>query len=295
MIRLSLIIPTHNRSASLLRTLHSVAQQSHPASEWECIVVDNNCVDDTAGRFAEFVALHPSLNLRIVSEREAGASAARNRGVREAQGAVLAFVDDDERINEEFIASYIALFDADPKALVAGGRIVAEYPTIRPRWMSRYVEMPIANPKDFGAQSKFFPKGQIPGAGNIAFRAELKGIIPLFDPTLGRIDGRLIGGEENDLCERVLALGERIRYAHRAVIWHIIEDDKLNDGYFKRLCYNVGVSQKLLARKKGSYCKAMAKEALKWVATLALCVVHRPVQSKWLLKMRWSITRGLLS
>ena len=49
MIRLSLIIPTHNRARQLLAALESVVRQDMPAGEWECVVVNNNSTDDTPG------------------------------------------------------------------------------------------------------------------------------------------------------------------------------------------------------------------------------------------------------
>ena len=48
MIRLSLIIPTHNRARQLLAALESVVRQDMPAGEWECVVVNNNSTDDTS-------------------------------------------------------------------------------------------------------------------------------------------------------------------------------------------------------------------------------------------------------
>ena len=51
MPRLSLIVATYNRAEQLLTTLWSVAAQTAPAAEWECVVVDNNSTDDTASRF----------------------------------------------------------------------------------------------------------------------------------------------------------------------------------------------------------------------------------------------------
>ena len=51
MIRLSLIIPTHNRSERLIAALESVIRQDLPAADWECVVVSNNSTDDTVARF----------------------------------------------------------------------------------------------------------------------------------------------------------------------------------------------------------------------------------------------------
>ncbi len=74
MIRISLVIPTHNRAVPLLAALESVVRQSLPADEWECVVVDNNSTDDTGDRFAAFRSAHPGVRLRMVRETGPGVS-----------------------------------------------------------------------------------------------------------------------------------------------------------------------------------------------------------------------------
>lgn len=293
MIRISLVIPTHNRAQELLRELESVVCQDLRPEEWECVVVNNNSTDDTEARFAEFAARHPECALRLVNETGPGVSYARNRGLREARAPWVAFIDDDERINPGFLRAYVDLFESHPEAVVAGGRILAEYPSGRPDWMSRYVEMPIANPMDFGDRVRAFPVGRVPGGGNMAFRREA--LLPYggFDPSLGRVNGELIGGEENDLFERLLRGGETIWYVPGAVMWHIIPPHKLTRDYFRRLSYNVGVSQRLRAQIHHRVAKALLMELFKWGATLLLCVTMAPRKSIWLLRLRWGISRGL--
>ena len=132
MIRLSLVIPTHNRAAQLIAALESVVRQNLPPHVWECVVVSNNSTDNTAARFEAFAAAHPGISLRLVTEEGPGVSYARNRGLREAQAPLVAFIDDDERVNPGFLRAYLDFFDAHPEAVVAGGRIIAEYPTGRP-------------------------------------------------------------------------------------------------------------------------------------------------------------------
>ena len=107
MIRLSLVIATYNRAASLLDTLKSVVRQNAPVEQWECVVVNNNSSDNTAVCFAEFVREYPDYNIRMVNEPSQGLSYARNRGIREGVGEYIAIIDDDEHIAEDFIASYI--------------------------------------------------------------------------------------------------------------------------------------------------------------------------------------------
>ena len=294
MIRISLVIPTHNRAAQLVAALESVVRQDLPRTEWECVVVSNNSTDDTEARFAAFAAAHPACSLRLVAEKGPGVSYARNRGLREAQAPLVAFIDDDERINAGFLRAYLKFFEAHPEAVVAGGRIIAEYPTGRPV-MSKYVEMPIANPMDFGPEVRPFPAGRVPGGGNMAFRRAGLAGYDGFDPALGRVNGELIGGEENDFFERLLLGGETIWYVPGAVMWHIIPPAKLNETYFRRLSYNVGVSQRLRAEIHGRLPKTFVLEIAKWAATLVLCCTMAPRKSVWLLRMRWGISRGLFT
>ena len=295
MIRLSLIIPTHNRAGQLLAALESVVRQDMPAGEWECVVVNNNSTDDTPARFAAFAARYPALNLRMVTETGPGVSYARNRGIAETSAPYMAFIDDDERINAGFIRAYVEFFDAHPDAVVAGGRIIAEYVSGRPAWMSKYVEMPIANPMAFGERVRPYPAGRVPGGGNMAFRRAGLAGYGGFDPTLGRVNGELIGGEENDFFERLLLGGETIWYVPGAVMWHIIPPAKLTGAYFRRLSYNVGVSQRLRAEIHRRLPKTFVLEIAKWAATLVLCCTMPPRKSRWLLRMRLEISRGLFT
>lgn len=294
MIRLSLVIATYNRAEQLMVTLRSVASQSKSAAAWECIIVDNNSADDTKERVERFIAEHPALNLRYHFERQQGLSYARNAGIAKAKGDIIAFIDDDERIVPDFIGAYLNLFDNHPRAMAAGGKIIAEYPTGRPRWMSHYTERPIANPMDFGDYVRTFPKGRIPGGGNMAMRREVFERVGVFNTSLGRTGKRLIGGEESDLFERIAEAGMECYYAPRAVMYHIIPAEKLTDDYFERLSYNTGLSQRTRAAIHKRTLQLYVGEMAKWCATLLLCLLHRPEQSKYLLKMRANISRGIL-
>lgn len=293
MIRLSLVIATYNRSRQLLATLHSVAAQSAPAGDWECVVVDNNSSDDTSQTVGSFCAEHPRLNIRCVVERRQGLSHARNCGIANSTGEYIAIIDDDERIVPDFISAYIDLFDTHPEAASAGGAIVAEYETGRPRWMSRYTERPIANPINLGHSVREFPAGRIPGGGNMAIRRSAIERYGDFDTSLGRCGATPAGGEESDLFERLSNAGERCLYAPRAVMYHIIPPQKLSREYFVRLSYNTGLSQRRRALLHRRLWRLRFGELIKWLATLCLCLVHRPAQSRYLIIMRYNISRGI--
>ncbi len=71
--------------------------QSLEKSFYEIIVVDNNSTDNTSAIVKAFIEQHAGLSIRYVFETDKGLSFARNRGMVEAQGEILTYVDDDER------------------------------------------------------------------------------------------------------------------------------------------------------------------------------------------------------
>ena len=299
MVRLSIVIATYNRSAMLMQTLQSVIEQTLPREEWECVVVNNNSTDSTAADFEAFAARYPDYNLRMVLETNQGLSYARNRGIRESEGEYIAIVDDDERIAPEFVASYVALFDDVPDAVAAGGPIVAEYPTGRPRWMSAFTERPIANTMYFGEEVREFPRGRVPGGGNMALRRSAVRRYGVFDTSLGYVGESLVGGEESDLFERLQIAEAKYYYVPKAVMYHIIPKEKLTTEYLRRLSYNVGVSQLRRARYYHRKGRVRLNECGKWLATLVLAawfgITLQWRKAKYLIIMRYNITRGLWS
>ena len=92
----SVIIPTYNRRTLLLEALHSVFAQTH--RDYEVIVVDDGSTDQTQE------ALQPLLErLRYISKPNGGEASARNRGIQEAQGGYVAFLDSDDLWEPKFL------------------------------------------------------------------------------------------------------------------------------------------------------------------------------------------------
>lgn len=297
MKKISLVIATYNRAEQLIAALDSVVVQSASVELWECVVVDNNSQDATEKMFGEFMLRHPAIPIKMVKEMNQGLSHARNRGIAESCGKYIAIIDDDERINSEFLAAYITFFDNYPNVASAGGVIIAEYPTGSTAWMSKYTEQPIANPIQLGDSIRPFPKGRIPGGGNMAVRRDILDKYGAFNTSLGRVGTKLVGGEESDFFERLANGGEKCFYVPNAVIWHIIPFEKLTKEYFVRLSYNVGVSQRMRAKINNRYIVAMFVEIAKWCLSLVIALVYllqgNFSKATYLLMMRKEISKGL--
>lgn len=295
-MELSIIISTYNNAKSLERTLASVAKQDADRSVWECVVVNNNCTDDTTQRVEEFAKSNPELNIVLVDEPQQGLSFGRNRGIAESKGQILVFIDDDETINEGFVSAYLDLFH-NHGAFVAAGVLKACYDTARPKWMSHYTEKMIANPFNLGSDITTISSTITPTGGNMAFNREIFRLYGNFDTSLGRRGSELFGGEENDMFERIRELGERIFYTPHAIAYHHIADYKLTADYFDRLSYCVGVSKRLRAEKHDTveelFDDEMSKRRYTWLLAMFYTLTLRPQKAKWLLRMRNGISKGV--
>jgi len=90
---ISIVVPTRNRARLLPRLFESVLSQTYP--HWELIIVDDASTDDTQLVLRGYQATHPQLKI-ITLPAHGGAGRARNAGVDAAQGAYIAFLDDDD-------------------------------------------------------------------------------------------------------------------------------------------------------------------------------------------------------
>jgi glucosyl-dolichyl phosphate glucuronosyltransferase len=102
-MKITVIMCTYNRCHSVARAMGSVAASTLPNSvKWEVIVVDNNSSDQTRQVIEDFCGWHLG-RFRYVFEPKQGLSHARNAGIQEAQGNILAFTDDDVTVQPNWL------------------------------------------------------------------------------------------------------------------------------------------------------------------------------------------------
>ena len=109
-MRLSVIIPTHNRAPLLSRLLDSLPQDPVPF-DWEIVVVDNNSSDLTpkvVKRFQGFSAI----SIRYFLEPRIGLVYGRHRGAEESKGEILGYLDDDMHVSPTWLLGHEKIFRA---------------------------------------------------------------------------------------------------------------------------------------------------------------------------------------
>lgn len=104
MPQISIIIPAYNVEAFLPQCLGSIFSQDF--TDYEVLCVDDGSVDDTPQLLLGFAAEHP--NLRVITQPNQGMSTARNRGLKEAIGEYVLFVDSDDWLCEGTLSKLAA-------------------------------------------------------------------------------------------------------------------------------------------------------------------------------------------
>lgn len=133
-MRVSVVVPLYNKAKYIMRTLQSISDQSF--EDFEAIVVDDGSTDGGA----ELAESCSDGRFRVVRQENAGPGAARNRGIAEARGEMMAFLDADDAWLPEYLATSVATLDASgPEvAAVSSGYVVQpDGKSSEPMWRLR--------------------------------------------------------------------------------------------------------------------------------------------------------------
>ena len=297
---LSVIICTYNRDKYIYNVLKSLAENTLSKEQYEIVLIDNNCTDNTQNECKRFVQDFPDIVFRYIEEHNQGLSYARNRGIKESQGDIIVYVDDDAVVNKEYLQTYSDFFNQYTDIDAAGGAIIPRYETVEPDWMSHYTKVLITCYKYHGDKIREFPKNDFPSGGNAAYRASVFEKVGLFNVELGRKGDSLVGAEEKDIFDKMTTLGMRFFYLPNAILYHLIPEKKLTKEYFDRLTYSIGKSERMRTLKIGKwkYLKRLFSEMVKWAASVVLLIGYTFGGSQkkgWkLIQFRWNVTKGLL-
>jgi hypothetical protein len=206
----SVVVCTYNRSRQIERALlHIGAAAVHANLAVEIVVVDNNSRDDTKAVVAS-VARISAIPVRYVFEPAQGLSFARNRGLKAANGSIIAFTDDDCLVDPTWIAALWGEFVANPDVAVLGGRVDLYAPEDQPVSIRPIAEC-----------VRYTDAGQIYGliiGCNMAIRRGVADRIGGFDPAFGGSKG--VVADDIEFVYRALRQGLGILYTPKALVLH---------------------------------------------------------------------------
>ncbi len=239
MVKLSVIVCTYNRSKLLGRCLDSLVNQTLPSGELEIIIVDNNSTDDTR-RIAENY-VHGHANIRVADESKQGLSHARNRGWHEANGAFVAYVDDDARVPRDWAERVVRAFEEiKPEPDAVGGKIAPYASGPIPKWYPVDIEI-----LSRGGQKRFLTGGELQYGffgSNMTFKKAVLSENRGFSSRYG-MQGQTIGvAEETDFFRRLSESAPLLWYDPDIIVEHLISENNFNFGFSFRRCYKNGMA-----------------------------------------------------
>jgi len=212
--------------------LASVALSRLPESvEWEVLVVDDNSNDRTADVVADFRRRYLG-RFRYLFNPQSGKSNSLNKGIAEAKGEVLAFMDDDVTVEPTWLQRLTTPV-LEGKGTGCGGRILPEWSCTPPQWLPDSGRHPLAPLAVFDLGLEAGRLTEAPFGTNMAFHKSVFVKYGGFRTDLGPgAGGEIRHAEDSEFGSRLLAAGEQLWYEPSAIVYHPVPENRLRQQYF---------------------------------------------------------------
>lgn len=247
-IRISVIVCTYNGADRLKCVIDSLLGQNYDANRFEILIIDNDSNDNTRDVCEEIINSSRNKRIKYYFEKNKGLSHARNRGIKESKGQVVAFIDDDAIAAPDWILR-IENALADNSIDAIGGKVLPIFRKPKPRWLSGDIDS-VLTMLHLGEQIIPFEYPHIGPCGtNMAFQKRVFDEIGYFDPALGRRGKKLIGAEDTDIQRRLQLVGMKSVYFPDCIVYHHAPESRLTKSWVRKRFFYQGFSIALLDLK----------------------------------------------
>jgi len=283
--QISIIVPTFNRCQELPAALDALCcQQGLEEGAYEVIVVDNNSTDRTKEIVKEYIGRYKSI-VRYAFEVKQGISAARNRGIGQSQGEIIAFTDDDVRVAPQWIFYLKKAFES-PLVDAVGGRVVPAYSSDIPRWVkeNQSIFYGVIVHHDYGQEEILYSvPPMVPFIGaNFAIRRVILLQYGLFREDIGVGQGFL--GEDSEMYWRLKLADKKIYYYGMAEVLHPIDQNRLKWDYMAKWAWQYGRFRGRIEREKTAY-----SQFFQWIGSPKSLILFAAVFGANLLRLVLSL------
>lgn len=224
-IKVSVVIPTFNRAGHILSCLNAFEKQSYNREFFEVIVVNDGSTDGTEKILKSFKSKTP-INFDFISQPNRGVSAARNLGIKHSRGDYIAFTDDDCIVPDDWVERLVSSIESSEYNIAGVGgpldnvtfsdnlfisrfiKYLDEFNYIPV--MGRFIVKPVHVTKLNGTETIAYLR-----TSNAVFKKRCLLEIGGFDEEFKKP-----GGEDPDLCYRLLNLGYRFIFDRNIMVLH---------------------------------------------------------------------------
>jgi glycosyltransferase involved in cell wall biosynthesis len=226
----TVVICTWNRAELLEQTLTELRRvRLAPGLEWELLVVNNNCTDETDKVLKRHDA---NLPLRRLFEARPGKSFAANLAVDHAKGELIVWTDDDVLVDPDWLLEYVKAAEQWPWAAFFGGTIDPWFAAEPPRWIHRHIGRlgVIYAARQLGSEIRPLADNELPFGANMAVRRQVFAT-RRFNTRLGPCGRQQVRGEETELLRGLRQLGKLGVWVGTARVRHYIPAERLKSQY----------------------------------------------------------------
>ena len=225
----SVIICCYNSGWVIARCLEALKKQRLPSSfNWEVILVDNNCTDDTVC-VAESCMDGSGIDFRVVKECEPGLANARVKGILGIKCKYVVFCDDDNLLCPNYLHYVYSKFESDSKIGAIGGRGIPEFecepdPRILPKL------------EGYAIGSQVMHKNWLFGAGMALRTAVVRDVYDNQKRYLvGRKGAELLSGDDSELAYSIVLRGYRTFPTDDISYVHVLRANRLTWDYCQKM------------------------------------------------------------
>jgi glycosyltransferase involved in cell wall biosynthesis len=241
----TLVIPTYNGAKRLSYVLEKIKlQQGLDSITAEIIVVDNNSQDDTKKIIKKLQqAWTFSLPLCYSFEPRQGLAHARYRGVLEAKGELVGFIDDDNFPDQNWVLSAYRFGKEYPRAGAFSGRIIGQFEVDPPEDFHEIAQFLAI--RDHGAKPRLFEAEKLqlpPGASLVIRKTAWLESVPLQPRLTGRVGNFQVSGEDYEALLYIYKKGWEIWYNPDMLVQHYIFQERLTKKYLLSLARGAGLA-----------------------------------------------------
>lgn len=231
-IEASIVIATYNRASYLSQCLAALVHLEFDPRRFEVLIVDNNSGDDTPTVCIQFIQDHPEPDIRYICEKKQGASYARNRGIQEARGEIVCFLDDDSPPSPHWLNSLLQAFN-DPSVGCAGGPSILDFQGQKiPQWLDGDLQSLLSSyALPYSEITQLTEWYQFPLSCNMAIRRKLFHEVGLLRTDLSKIAEQPLAAAETDLADRIHKAGWKVVYVPYGPVYHLVSPERLNKEY----------------------------------------------------------------
>jgi len=229
---LSVVICTYNRAELLRLALTTLLRQSPANLTYEVVVIDNNSTPETRALVEEFA--QSDSRLRYVRETRQGNAYARNTGVAQARAPIVAFLDDDVTVREQWV-EIIARTFAATNADFIGGKVLPRWEVPPPSWLGEANWAPIAA-LDYGDKPFTITADNSLCllTANIAFKKELFSKHGEFSAAVQRAGDSIGSLEDHEFLTRLLRAGVAGLYVPEMIVDAYVGSERMTKAYHRR-------------------------------------------------------------